>query len=242
MNRIKNKLKYIIPIIILIIFGIFFVYYYLNNKDVVLADGLIKNEIKKVEEEPKKEEIKEEIIDYVYVDIKGAVNSPNVYKIPENSRVIDVINAASGLREDADTSIINLSKKVKDEMFIIIYTKDEINKYKEKSISTNVINKELNNKILVIDENNDAKIDKKDNITSEEKKNEQKEEKKNEKVNINTASKDELLSITGIGESKAVSIISYREKNGNFSSIEDIKNVSGIGDALFEKIKDYITV
>lgn len=61
-------------------------------------------------------------------------------------------------------------------------------------------------------------------------------------VNINTATTKELLSITGIGESKASNVIKYREENGNFSSIEDIKNVSGIGDSLFEKIKKYITV
>ena len=61
-------------------------------------------------------------------------------------------------------------------------------------------------------------------------------------VNINTATIKELLSITGIGESKASNIVKYREENGNFSSIEDIKNVSGIGDSLFEKIKKYITV
>ena len=62
------------------------------------------------------------------------------------------------------------------------------------------------------------------------------------KVSINTASKEELMTLSGIGEAKAGAIIEYREKNGNFASIEDIKNVSGIGDAIFEKIKDNITI
>ena len=66
--------------------------------------------------------------------------------------------------------------------------------------------------------------------------------KNNSLVNINTATTKELSSITGIGVSKASNIVKYREENGNFSSIEDIKNVSGIGDSLFEKIKKYITV
>ena len=67
-------------------------------------------------------------------------------------------------------------------------------------------------------------------------------EEKNQKVNINKASKEELMTLSKIGESKALAIIEYRETNGNFKSIEDIKNVSGIGDKLFEEIKEYITV
>ena len=67
-------------------------------------------------------------------------------------------------------------------------------------------------------------------------------DKPNGKISINNASKEELMNLPGIGESKAISIIKYREENGNFATIEDIKNVSGIGDSLFDKIKDYITV
>ena len=229
-----KKIKYIIAIVILVIVGLAFaIYYYFDNN---------KEEIKQEEvkiEKKEKVEIKQEEIKYVYVDIKGAVNNPNVYKLEENSRVIDVINLSGGLREDADTSTINLSKKIKDEMFIIIYTKEEINKYKEKNTSTSKINEELNKNIVIIDENNDAKLDVK---TTTEKKTNSKEESKDVKVNINTASKEELLTVTGIGESKANAIIKYRQDNGEFKTIEDIKNVTGIGDSLFEKIKEYITV
>lgn len=195
------------------------------------------NEEIDIEEKPvttKKEENKEEVL--LYVDIKGAVKQPGVYKLKVDSRVIDVINEAGGLNENADTSIINLSKKIFDEMFIIIYTKEEIDKYKEKTISTKEINKELEKERIIIDENNDANIVKKGSKTTKE------ENKEDNIININTASKEELLSITGIGDAKAEAIISYREENGNFEKIEDIKNVSGIGDALFEKIKDFITV
>ncbi len=65
---------------------------------------------------------------------------------------------------------------------------------------------------------------------------------KNGKVNINTAGIEALCTIKYIGESKALSIVSYREANGPFKSISDIKNVSGIGDATFEKIKENICV
>lgn len=61
-------------------------------------------------------------------------------------------------------------------------------------------------------------------------------------ININTASLEELTKINGIGETKAKSIIEYREKNGAFKSIEEIKNVKGIGEKTFEKLKDSITI
>lgn len=67
-------------------------------------------------------------------------------------------------------------------------------------------------------------------------------ESKNEKVNINKATKEQLQSLSGIGESTANKIIQYRKENGNFNSIDDLKNVPGIGDAKFEVIKDSITV
>lgn len=164
----------------------------------------------------------------VYVDIKGAVNNPGVYEVDYDSRVIDVIKIAGDLTENADTSIINLSKKVEDEMYIIIYTKEEMNAYKEKLIPTKTIVKEVEKKIMCPDTDNDACLT--SNTSNLE-----------GKVNINTASKEELESLPGIGLSKAESIIEYRNNN-TFNSIEDIKNVNGIGDSLYEKIKDNIEV
>ena len=69
---------------------------------------------------------------------------------------------------------------------------------------------------------------------------EEKEDK--ELVNINKANIEELMTISGIGKSKAEAIIKYREENNSFKSIEEIKKVPGIGDSLFETIKDYITI
>lgn len=62
------------------------------------------------------------------------------------------------------------------------------------------------------------------------------------KININTATKEQLMTLTGVGEAKALSIISYRESNGNYTAIEDVMKISGIKDAVFNTIKDYITV
>lgn len=163
----------------------------------------------------------------VFVDIKGAVKSPGVYEISSDSRIIDVIKKAGDLKKEADTSIINLSKKVKDEMYIIIYTKDEIKSYKDKFSSSTEIVKEIEKKIICPDKDNDACLKNNDIKIG--------------KVNINNASLEELSSLTGIGEGKAKKIIEYREKN-KFEKIEDIKNVSGIGNSLYEKIKENIEV
>lgn len=164
----------------------------------------------------------------IYVDIKGAINNPGVYEMDYDSRIIDVIKEAGDLTEEADTSILNLSKRVEDEMYIIIYTKDEMKEYKEKYIPSKTIVKEIEKRILCPDDDNDACINPNTSgITG--------------KININTATKEELESLPSIGSSKADKIIEYRNSK-NFESIEDIKNVPGIGDSLFEKIKDNIEV
>ena len=67
-------------------------------------------------------------------------------------------------------------------------------------------------------------------------------EEKSGKINLNTSTKEELMTLPGIGESKADSIIKYREEQGKFQSIEDIKQIEGIKDGVFQKIEDLITV
>ena len=175
MKKIEENFKYVI-LGVLVLFTII---------SVLITNGASAKENDSIIKENNQSNEKK----YYYVDIKGEVKDPGVYKLKEGSRVIDAINASGGLKENANTYSVNLSKKITDEMVIIVPSNSE-----------------------------------------------------NTIVNINTATTKELLSITGIGESKASNIIKYREENGNFSSIEDIKNVSGIGDSLFEKIKKYITV
>lgn len=233
MENIKRYYKYIFLIIIIVLFIIFSFLFFENNKveeEKSKTDLVINKEEKKIDTEETKK--------YIYVDLKGAVKSPNVYKIEEESRIIDLINLAGGLNDDADTSILNLSKKLKDEMCIIIYTKSDIDEYKKQLMKVKEINQKLEENIVSIDEFNDAQIkdsqgDNIDNIN---------DLTTNSKISINKASIEQLLSISGIGESKAKAIIEYREENGLFKSIEDIKNVSGIGESLFEKIKEYIEI
>lgn len=184
------------------------------------------------EPEIKAETPKEEKPKTIKVDLKGEVNAKGVYEMTEGSRITDVINKAGGLTKNADISILNLSKKLKDEMVIIIYSKDEVNKMK--------VNKEEKPVCPVI---NDACITNEtiepllENKTKTENK-----EVTNKKVSLNNATIEELQTLTGIGESKAKAIITYRETKGQFKTIEDLKNVSGIGDAIFDKIKNQITI
>lgn len=165
-----------------------------------------------------------EEIDEYYVDIKGAVKKPGVYKVPSGSIVNDVIKLAGGLKSNAYTSNINLSQVTTKEMVIYIYTNSEI-----KKLSTTVTS-DTKCTTNVIEVNNCVSTTTKVNT-----------ETNSNKVNINTASKEELMTLSGIGESKAIAIIKYREEN-KFISIEDLKNVSGIGDSLYDSVKDNITV
>ncbi len=175
-----------------------------------------KEEVKVVQVEKTTQEVV--VNDTFFVDVKGSVKKPGVYEFKDNERVIDAINKAGGLKTNADTSNINLSQKLKSEMVVYVYSKTEVKNASNKiscdtKCSTNVI--EVNN------------------CTTKDEKN---------LININTASESELLTLPGVGEAKAKSIIEYRNNNGGFKSIEDIKNISGIADSLFNQIKDMITV
>lgn len=169
------------------------------------------------------------------INIKGAIINPGVYELEVGSRVIDAINISGGLKKDADTSILNLSKRLKDEDVIIIYTSDEVKQIKEGNVVIEYIENECN----CPDVKNSACIDPDNFANNNESKN---EENISSKISINIATIEELQTLTGIGKSKAEDIIEYRNTNGNFQKIEDIKNVKGIGDSVFEKIKDNITV
>lgn len=223
MLRFLKKYKYVITIFLfmLIIFYIIFVKVNLKCKEKNLVDNqVVINEVEKVEVDLKD--------DLVYVDIKGAVKKPGVYKINSDKKIIDVITMAGGLMENANTDNINLSRKVTDEMVIIIYTNEEV---KNSNIVDTVI-KVVDKECVCPNIQNDGCINTEinDSITNV-----------NKTININTATLEELMSINGLGEAKAKAIIKYREENGYFKIIDDLLNVSGIGEALFEKIKEYIT-
>lgn len=238
MQIIKKYKKIIISLlfITLTISVIGLKYYLLKSENTIIEEKEEKIKIKKEINEEKKEEEK------IYVDIKGAVKVPGVYPLNKESRVIDLIKTSGGITENADTTYINLAQKLKDEMVVIIYTKDQIKESKKKeTISTENINNscicpKITNDVCITKENQTNKSSEKN--TS----NNPKEDNSTEKININTANIETLQTLTGIGQSKAQAIIDYREQNGNFKTIEEIKNISGIGESLYEKIKDNITI
>lgn len=169
-----------------------------------------------------------------YIDVKGAVKTPGVYEVTDDLIINDVIELAGGFKSNAYTKNINLSKKISNEMVIYIYTKTEYNNLKASEEPAEVTN---NNYNITGNITNGESIITPDTTTSSTSSTDA-----TTKVNINTATLEQLMTLSGIGESKAQAIIEYRTTIGLFNSIEDIKNISGIGDALFENIKDSITV
>ena len=176
----------------------------------------------------------------IYVDVKGAVKKPGVYKLNEDNIINDAIKEAGGFTSKAYKNNINLSKKLKDEMVIYVYTKTEfkdlnnVNDLENCNCKDYVIDTCINNGSSVI--TSDDKLPNSNSTTNDD------VISNSTKVNLNTATKEELLTLNGIGDAKAESIIKYREDNDGFKTIEEIKNVSGIGEAAYEKIKDSITV
>ena len=231
----RYRKQIILSILLLIILGSlgFIGYKYLSPKKkkkvtvtTVSKESKSSNIIKK-EKEQEKDKEKEKVT----IDIKGEVNKPGLYSLDLGSRISDAIAQAGGLTERANVTVINLAKKLFDEMVIIIYSNYEVENFKKV--------KEMENSVQTLCQNpgnglnNDACINSStDNNTKQEL----------GMININNATKEEIMTLPGIGESKADAIISYRKENGNFKNIEDIKNVSGIGDSLFDKIKTYITI
>ena len=157
----------------------------------------------------------ENIKDYdgkIAVYITGEVKNPGVYYLDEQSaRLYNLLDVCGGILEDADIEKLNLAKKLVDSEKIVITKKLEKQNIEE--IEENIDESEGT---YYIDEDD-------------------------EKININNASKEELMSLNGIGESTANKIIEYRKKN-SFVDIEDIMNVNGIGKSKYENIKNHICI
>lgn len=211
----------------------------------------------------------EKIVNKIKVEVKGEVALPGVYELDDESRLQDLIDAAGGFNEKAYYDNINLSMKLKDEMVLVVYNKDKVNKSSNNSNKTNNVNKsskvntntsisneadEKNIKpeynIDVALENNESVIEKEENKTTEVVKPNDNNDvvindegtSTNKLVNINTAGVKELSTLTGIGKAKAQKIIDYREANRGFKSIDEIMKVKGIGKATYEKFKENITI
>ena len=236
----KEYILFGISIVLFLLLSFLLFYYFKSNINIL--DKKIKDRpIVEVKDEKKDKEL-------FAVDVKGEVKKPGVYFLEKGKRVIDAVNKAGGFTKNANSFVNNLSMNIIDEMVIIIYSKSEIDDYlSTKGKENQVIDKcekeiVVNNSCISKSDNNKTSNDSSSKDNSFEQKSDDKtdEESVNKKISINSGTKEELMTLPGIGESKALAIIEYR-KNKQFETIEEIKEVSGIGDSLFEKIKDFIT-
>ena len=120
----KEIIFCILGLVLLLVVGTVLIYRNFNSND-SSKENIVLNTKKENLDEEEQEEV------YYQIDIKGEVNVPGIYTVKEGSRVIDVIRLAGDLTEDADTSVLNLSKKVADEMVIIVYSYDEVTSFTE---------------------------------------------------------------------------------------------------------------
>ena len=153
--------------------------------------------------------------DMIVVHITGEVKKPGIIKIKEGSRIEDAIQVAGGLTENADISNVNLAYIIEDGIKIKIPSNND------ETLEQNYITEDSGKGVIISDDNKNTN---------------------QSMVNINTATQAEFEELPGIGPSIAIRIIEYRNQNGKFKSIEDIKSVTGIGNSKFEKIKDLIKV
>lgn len=213
-NLSKREIIFLIVISILLLSNI---YFYVNFKNTLGNKVEIENlENNTMQNQQTTTQLETEKSKTFFVYVCGKVKTPGVYEMADGDRIIDAINKAGGVLNNADLSTLNLAEKVKDEMKIYVPDKNENH---ENSVNINTSQSV------------------KDNIVSS---NLSKSTQSN-KININNASKAELETLPYIGEVLADRIIEYRQKNGRFKSLEEIKNVEGIGEKRYEAIKDLIT-
>lgn len=214
MNNLNKKQKIIIiTVMSIVVIGIYYIYKKQKDDFTIIESNMIET----IDNQTQNEQIDEKESkneQNIKVHVSGAVNNPGVVELKVNSRINDAIDSAGGLKSDAYIDEINLAYILEDGMKIYI---------------PNVNEKEQETK------GNSSYI-----VSASETKKEEQINKK--KININTASQDELETLPGIGPSIAVKIINYRKENGKFESIEDIQKVNGIGDSKFNNIKDFIDI
>lgn len=154
----------------------------------------------------------------IYIHVCGAVNAPGVYELSKDSRVYEAVILAGGFLDTAATDVINQAQILMDGVKLYIPTVAEVKASKPQQESY------ITSSIEQFSSSSESKS------------------KSEGKININTADKETLMTLQGIGESKAQSIITYREEYGGFEKISDLQKISGIKEAVYSKIKDHITV
>lgn len=215
--ELNLKQKIIIAIIaFLLIIGIG-IYFFIqkNQQSQYEINDFFSDDIINNEDETNNTIIEKELNEQtIIVHITGQVKNAGIYELPENARIADAIKAAGGETKNANLNKVNLAFILSDGQKIYIPSKNEneVNEY---------ITSESGDNVIV-----------EDNIKGG----------KSKKVNINNATQEQLEELPGIGPSIAKKIIEYKNQIGKFTSVEQLMEVSGIGEAKYEKIKDYVAV
>ena len=236
----KSRLQLLVVLLFIGIAGVIFVFSDRGNEDstgleivddisgnksgsIVDTESSVAETEKDSQKEDKSDNLKKESLQAdeslnenrkIFIHVCGAVKNEGVYQVEADARVVDVIKAAGGLTKEAASSGINQAKQLEDGMQVYVPTKKEVSK-----AGTQIpgLQKE--------DLQNSASVN-----------------SQNSAININTATKEELMKLKGVGEAKAVLIITYRENNGGFKEITDLMKIKGIKQKFFDKIKDNICV
>lgn len=156
------------------------------------------------------------------VHVCGAVQNPGVYELPAGSRVYEAIALAGGFTEDAAQDYVNQAQAVLDAAKIVIPTIEEAEALQEQEADSR--------RYGILTTETDVRLGTQNGQTQED------------LVNLNTAGKAELCTLPGIGEAKAEAIIRYRTQIGCFSSKEQLMEITGIKDTLYETLQDKICV
>ena len=228
MKKLDLKQKKTIFIILIILAVVTYYYFYIKENSTVENNQNL--EINNSQENEKSQSEKEKTNEKIIVHVSGAVNNEGIVELETNSRIANAIEKAGGVKENADMTNINLAYPLEDGMKIYIPTIEETQN--KNSNDNKIIENCVTSSSGGINTKEDSNLEQNNNTSSIT----------NKKVNINTASTEELDTLPGIGPSIASKIVEYREQNGKFNSIEEIKEVSGIGDAKYENIKDLISI
>ncbi|MCY6959722.1 ComEA family DNA-binding protein [Clostridium brassicae] len=211
-EKLVGSIVMIVMCLIFLIVGYFCTKPKANNAEVTVKNDQVKNKEEVIIDKSNSSQEKEHYNEYkkIVVEIKGEVKKPNVYDMKYGTRVYELIGKAGGYTENADTTCVNGSMKLKDEDCIIICKKGEENK-----TNNNTINR--SNSIKESSSGSD-------------------------KIDINAATKEDLKTLPGVGEVTAEKIIDYRDKNGGFTSVDELTKVDRIGEKTLAKFKDKIQV
>lgn len=217
MRRKSKKYYRVMPVVVLAACGMFFFGCAgkMDKKESVKPIEISENQqdTKEKKKEEKSENLAKESV--VYVHVCGQVNAPGVYELPGGSRIYEAVAAAGGMTDQAAGERLNQAATVEDGQQIYVMSKEEAAGNAEPA----------GGEAGALD----ASVPGMPQAEAG-------------KVNLNTATAEQLMTLSGIGEAKAEAILRYREEHGGFQKIEELMEVEGIKEGVFHKIKEQVKI